>query len=111
MTRTTNSKPGSHTDKAERYVLRLYVAGTTARSMVAIDNLRKICDKHLHDPYDLEVIDIYQHPEIAGKAQIIAAPTLVKLAPGPVSRVIGDLSNEEKVLFVLNIASQVAYGS
>jgi circadian clock protein KaiB len=112
MTRTTQINPGSgaFADEDERYVLRLYVAGTTARSMVAIENLRRICDKHLQNAFDLEVIDIYQHPEIAAKAQIIAAPTLVKLSPGPVCRVIGDLSNEEKVLFVLNIASPVAYG-
>jgi circadian clock protein KaiB len=111
MTSTTLLESGPPTGTAERYVLRLYVAGTTARSMVAISNLHTICDKHLHDPYDLEVIDIYQHPEMAGKAQIIAAPTLVKLAPGPVCRVIGDLSNEEKVLFALNVPSRVAYGS
>jgi circadian clock protein KaiB len=111
MTGTSHIKPGSSTEEDGRYVLRLYVAGTTARSMVAINNLRNICDKHLQNLYDLEIIDIYQHPEIAGKAQIIAAPTLVKLAPGPVCRVIGDLSNEEKVLFVLNVPSRVAYGS
>jgi circadian clock protein KaiB len=110
MTSPIHIEAGSHTDEEGCYVLRLYVAGTTARSMVAINNLRNICNKHFQNPYDLEIIDIYQHPEIAGKAQIIAAPTLVKLAPGPVCRVIGDLSNEEKVLFVLNVPSRVAYG-
>jgi circadian clock protein KaiB len=115
MTNTTSIDPVLQIDEAQRYVLRLYVAGTTARSMVAINNLRNICDKYLHNDCDLEVIDIYQHPEQAGKAQIIAAPTLIKLAPGSVCRVIGDLSNLERVLFVLDIAgivaASVAHGS
>jgi len=111
MTSYPTGEPRLHTVEAPHYVLRLYVAGTTARSMVAINNLRHLCDKHLQNAYDLEVIDIYQRPELAGQAQIIAAPTLIKLSPGPVCRVIGDLSNEDKVLFVLNVASGITYGS
>lgn len=95
----------------EFYALRLYVAGTTPRSMLAIRNIQHICEKHLGDKYDLEVIDIYQHPEAATQAQIIAAPTLIKLSPEPVRRAIGDLSNEVKVLYALNIPDNGIHGT
>jgi circadian clock protein KaiB len=88
---------------AERYSLRLYVAGSTPRSMLAVKNIRNICERHLAGLYDLEVIDIYQHPEAAAGAQIIAAPTLIKVSPAPARRAIGDLSNEEKVLSTLSL--------
>jgi circadian clock protein KaiB len=88
---------------AERYSLRLYVAGSTPRSMLAVKNIRSICERHLAGHYDLEVIDIYQHPEAAAGAQIIAAPTLIKLSPEPARRAIGDLSNENKVLSTLSL--------
>lgn len=87
----------------ERYNLRLYVAGSTARSMLAVKNIRTICERHLAGLYDLEVIDIYQQPELAAGAQIIAAPTLIKLAPEPARRAIGDLSDEHKVLSTLSL--------
>jgi circadian clock protein KaiB len=90
---------------AERYNLRLYVAGSTPRSMLAVKNIRNICERHLTGQYDLEVIDIYQQPEAAAGAQIIAAPTLIKLTPQPVRRAIGDLSNERKVLSTLSLPS------
>ena len=80
------------------YKLRLFVAGSTARSQRAIENLRKICDEHLESRLDLEVIDIYQQPDFAEKYQVIAAPTLVKLLPLPVRHIVGDLSETEKVL-------------
>jgi circadian clock protein KaiB len=97
------------TDSAEipdeqRYSLHLYVAGSTARSMQAIKNIRRMCERYLAGNYDLEVIDIYLHPEMAADAQIIAAPTLVKLNPSPTRRAIGDLSNEVKLLAAMNIA-------
>ncbi len=85
------------------YRLRLYVAGSTARSMVAITNIRHICESHLSGRYELEVIDIYQHPEQAAGAQIVAAPTLIKVSPEPRRRAIGDLSNASKVLATLNL--------
>lgn len=88
---------------AVRYGLRLYVAGSTPRSMLAVKNIRNICERHLAGCYDLEVIDIYQHPEAAAGAQIIAAPTLIKLTPAPARRAIGDLSNEDKVLSALSL--------
>ena len=89
--------------RQERYRLRLYVAGSTPRSMLAVKNIRNICERHLTGLYDLEVIDIYQHPEAAAGAQIIAAPTLIKLTPEPCRRAIGDLSNEHKVLTTLSL--------
>jgi circadian clock protein KaiB len=94
----------------EMYQLRLYVAGNTSKSILAIRNIRHICDKHLLGKYELQVIDIYQHPEVAAQAQIIAAPTLIKLSPEPLRRAIGDLSNEAKVLFSLNLPTNNAYG-
>ncbi|MDB5880571.1 MAG: KaiB protein [Ramlibacter sp.] len=87
----------------ERYSLRLYVAGSTPRSMLAVKNIRNICERHLAGLYDLEVIDIYQHPAAAAGAQIIAAPTLIKVSPAPARRAIGDLSNEDKVLSTLGL--------
>ena len=81
-----------------RYKLCLFVAGTTPRSVRSIENLRRILDQHLTGRVDLEVIDIYQQPELAGQHQIVAAPTLVKLMPLPLRRIIGDLSEEQRVL-------------
>jgi circadian clock protein KaiB len=89
----------------ERYVLRLYIAGTTARSAQAIANVRAMCAEHLEGRYDLQVIDIYQQPEATAVGQIIAAPTLVKELPFPTKRLVGDLSNRARVLVGLNLAS------
>ena len=88
---------------AERYVLRLYVTGMTPRSTRAVENVRTICEEHLHGRYDLEVIDIYQQPTLAKGEQIIAAPTLIKKLPLPLRRVIGDLSSTERVLVGLDL--------
>ncbi len=88
---------------AQRYVLRLYVTGMTPRSTEAVANLKAVCDEHLEGRYDLEVIDIYQHAELARDEQIIAVPTLVKKLPLPLRRVIGDLSNRDRVLFGLDL--------
>lgn len=87
------------------FVLQLYVSGMTPRSRRAISNLQKLCDDHLPDRYDLEIIDIYQQPGLAKGAQIIAAPTLVKRLPLPLRRVIGDLSDPGRILLVLGVAS------
>lgn len=89
--------------KRAKYILRLYVTGSTGRSMKAVYNLRKICEEHLSDDYELEVIDIYKHPEAAREAQIVAAPTLVKRLPEPIRKFVGDLSNTQKVLVGLDI--------
>jgi circadian clock protein KaiB len=88
------------------YVLRLYVSGQTPRSVLAIENMRRICADHLSLRYSLEVIDIYQHPEACQREQIIAAPTLIKVLPHPLRRIIGDLSNTEKVLVGLDLRSR-----
>ena len=88
---------------AARYTLRLYVTGMTPRSLRAIENIKRVCEASLKDRYCLEVIDIYQHPELAGRAQIIAAPTLIKELPLPLRRIIGDLSDREKVLVGLDL--------
>ena len=88
---------------SERYVLRLYVTGMTPRSTRAVENVRTICEEHLHGRYDLEVIDIYQQPTLAKGEQIIAAPTLVKKLPLPLRRIIGDLSNTDRVLLGLDL--------
>jgi circadian clock protein KaiB len=85
-----------------KYILRLYVTGSSARSLNAVRNLQKICEEHLPD-YDLEVIDIYNDPAAAREAQIIAAPTLIKQLPTPLRRFVGDLSNTQKVLVGLDI--------
>ena len=90
-------------DSKERYVLRLYVTGSTARSAKAIQNLRGVCERHLHGRYDLEVIDIHQQPALASVQQIIAAPTLIKKLPEPIRKLVGDLSNEERVLMGLDL--------
>lgn len=92
----------------ERYLLRLYVTGMTTRSARAVRNLQSICDEYLEGRYDLEVIDIYQQPALTKGEQIIAAPTLVKKLPLPMRRIIGDMSNRERVLFGLDIVPGAA---
>jgi circadian clock protein KaiB len=89
--------------KEEFYVLRLYVAGLTPRSRTAISNITGICEEHLQGRYDLEVIDVFQRPILAREEQIIATPTLVKRLPAPLRRLIGDLSEKEKVLIGLDL--------
>ena len=93
----------AQTPPAERYVLRLYVTGMTPRSARAVNNLRAICDEYLEGRYDLEVIDIYQQPVLAKGEQIVAAPTLVKKLPLPMRRIIGDMSNRDRVLLGLDL--------
>lgn len=89
-------------------VLRLYVTGNTMRSTRAVENLRRLLETHAAGHFELEVIDIYLHPEAAVAAQIIAAPTLVRLHPGPLRRVIGDLSDSNKVLVAFGLGSAAA---
>jgi circadian clock protein KaiB len=94
--------PTSHSRRA-RYVLRLYVSGSTLKSALAVENIKRMCEQHLKNRYDLEVIDIYQQPNLARDEQIVAVPTLIKLLPHPLRRLIGDLSNVKKVLFGLDL--------
>ncbi len=83
--------------------LRLYVAGQTRKSLAAYANLKKICEDNLQGQYRIEVIDLVQHPHLARQDQIIAVPTLIKKLPSPIKQIIGDLSNQEKVLIGLEI--------
>jgi len=86
-----------------RYVLRLYVTGTTRHSARAIVNIRKICEEHLQGRYELEIVDISQHPTLVVGEQIIAAPTLIKKLPLPLRRFIGDMSQTERILLGLDL--------
>ena len=90
-------------EKEEKWELRLYVAGKTAKSVTALTNLKKYCEEHLKGQYQIEVIDLLEKPQLAEGDQILAIPTLVRKVPEPIRKIIGDLSDEEKVLVGLNI--------
>lgn len=98
---TVSNHKGKGKDK---YILRLYITGSTIRSALALSNLKKICKEYLEGRYELEVIDLYQHPSLAKGEQIIAAPTLIKKLPLPFRRIIGDMSDKEKVLIGLDLS-------
>ncbi len=104
-TPTRPAPPGARPPKAAsgRYLLRLYVAGLMPKSTLAIANIKKICDEHLLGRYELEVIDLYQQPQLAQGDQIVAVPTLIKKLPPPLRRIIGDMSNTERVLVGLDL--------
>jgi circadian clock protein KaiB len=87
----------------EGYNLRLYVAGQTPKSITAIANLKKICETHIPGRYEIEVVDLIRDPALARRHQIVAIPTLIRQLPEPLKRIIGDLSNVEKVLVGLDI--------
>ena len=90
-------------DNGPTYVLKLYVTGTTPRSVMAIENIKRICEEHLKGRYRLKIIDIYQQPQLAAKEQLVVAPTLVRKLPLPLRTFIGDLSQTEKILVGLNL--------
>lgn len=90
-------------EQADKYVLKLYVTGRTPRAELAIANLKRICEEDLHGRYDLHVIDVLEHPHLAEDERILATPTLIKHLPPPLRRVIGDLSDKEKVLLGLDL--------
>jgi circadian clock protein KaiB len=98
-------QPGSHSPKA-KYVLRLYINGSTLKSKLAAKNIKQVCEQHLNGQYDLEIIDICQHANLARDEQIVAVPTLIKRLPRPLRRLIGDLSDQDKVLFGLDLKIQ-----
>jgi len=87
----------------ERYVLRLYIAGMTPKSMKAVENIKKICEEELQDCYELEVIDITQQPHRIKEEDLIATPTLIKKLPLPIRKFIGDMSNTERIIVGLNL--------
>jgi circadian clock protein KaiB len=82
----------------DNYILKLYITGASANSILAVNNIKHICDKYLIDRYELQVIDIYQEPELASDNQVIALPLLIRSAPLPLKRLIGNMSDTEKVL-------------
>jgi circadian clock protein KaiB len=86
--------------------LRLYIAGRTPKSITAFENLKKICEEHLQGQYHIEIIDLVQQPQLAKGDQILAVPTLVRLLPEPIKKIIGDLSNTERVLVGLDLRPQ-----
>jgi circadian clock protein KaiB len=86
-----------------RYALRLYITGQTPRSRQSVENLRALCDKYIPNQFDLEVVDIYQQPAMAAAGQIIAAPTLIKSMPLPLRRLVGDFSDQNRVILGLDI--------
>jgi len=88
---------------AEVWELRLYVAGQTPKSLAAFANLKRICEEHLRGQYQIEVIDLLQNPHLAREDQILAIPTLVRKLPEPLRKIIGDLSNKERVLLGLDV--------
>lgn len=95
--------PGSSKKPNARWDLKLYVAGQTPKSLAAFENLKSICEEHLGGQYRIEVIDLLEHPQLAAGDQIVALPTLVRKLPEPVRKIIGDLSNTERVLVGLDL--------
>lgn len=104
---TPRRKPSSRKPRAE-WELRLYVAGQTARSVAALANLERICEEHLAGIYRIEVIDVLENPQLARGDQILALPTLVRKLPRPMKKLIGDLSNTERVLIGLDLRPAVS---
>ena len=100
---TSNKEHSARQEREGCWELRLYVAGQTQKSLAAIANLHRICDEHLQDGYRIEVIDLLKQPQLAAGDQILAVPTLVRNLPPPLRKIIGDLSNTERVLVGLDI--------
>ena len=92
--------------EAKKWNLRLYVAGQTPKSVMALANLKRICDEHMHGKYSVEIIDLMENPQLARRDQIVAIPTLVRELPSPLKRIIGDLSNTERVLVGLDVVAR-----
>jgi circadian clock protein KaiB len=95
--------PTDGQEEGETWELRLYIAGQTPKSLAAFRNLKKLCEEHLPGRYQIEVIDLMQHPQLAGGDQIVAIPTLVRRLPEPLRRIVGDLSNTERTLVGLQL--------
>ena len=103
MTKTAKKHVVESEGTGERWLLRLYVAGQTPRSVSAFSNLKKICEEHLQGRYEIEVIDLTLNPRLAKDDQILALPTLVRKLPEPMRKIIGDLSDTERVLVGLDV--------
>lgn len=107
MKKRTGTGSGSTKEDADKWILRLYIAGHTPKSQTAFDNLQKICREQLEGKYEIEVIDLLKNPQLSREHQILATPTLVRKLPVPVRKIIGDLSDTEKVLVGLDIKHNV----
>ena len=107
MKRASRRKPAQRVrktpDERKMYSLRLYITGQTPRSAASIRNLREVCNEFLEGRFELQVIDLYQRPELAREAQVVAAPTLIKKLPLPLRRLVGDLSDKKEVLLGLDL--------
>ena len=101
--KTTRSKPPEKPKKDSKIELRLYVAGQTQRSVTALANLKRLCEERIPGKYRIEVIDLLKKPQLASGDQILAVPTLVRRLPQPIRKIIGDLSNKERLLIGLDI--------
>jgi circadian clock protein KaiB len=110
LTQTTKEalEAAAKSAKDQKYVLKLYVAGTTPRSEEAIRTVTAICEENLADRFDLEVIDLYQHPVLARGDQIIAVPTLIKKLPAPLRKFIGSMADKERILVGLDLRPKEA---
>lgn len=95
--------PSTPSSERPAYSLRLYVAGQTPKSVLALKNLKEICEQHLLGRYEIEIIDLLENPQLARGDQILAVPTLVRRLPEPIKKIIGDLSNTERVLVGLDL--------
>jgi circadian clock protein KaiB len=102
----SENPPSLPSSGRKAYYLRLYVAGQTPRSVVALTNLKQICDEHLAGQYEIEIIDLLINPQLASGDQILAVPTLVRRLPEPIKKIIGDLSNTERVLVGLDLRAR-----
>ena len=103
---TTGEKVGRANKQSDKWQLRLYVAGQTPKCLTAFANLKRICEDHLGGDYDIELVDLLQQPQLAKGDQILAIPTLVRKLPEPVRKIIGDLSNTERVLVGLDLKAR-----
>jgi circadian clock protein KaiB len=107
MESPSTAGPSTLSAEEEVWELRLYIAGETAKSLAAVENLRKLCDQHLPGRYEIELIDLLKQPQLAKGDQIVAIPTLVRKLPNPMRKIIGDLSNTEKALVGLQLRPSV----
>jgi len=103
VTAAKTKKKAENAAPSAEWQLRLYVAGQTPNSVAALDNLKRLCESHLAGRYEIEVIDLLVNPKLAAGDQILAVPTLVRKFPEPIRKIIGDLSNEERVLVGLDV--------
>ncbi|BAQ62479.1 circadian oscillation regulator KaiB [Geminocystis sp. NIES-3708] len=100
-----NSSESLKTKNLPKWQLRLYVAGQTPKSLMAFSNLKNLCEEYLHGQYSIEIVDLIKNPHLAQQDQILALPTLIRKLPEPIKKIIGDLSNTEKVLVGLDVIS------